>query len=243
VAIADRLDTLTGCFAVGIMPTGAADPLALRRAAIGILRTLLDKQWDLSLSEAAARAYAGFSRVRLDLDAAATDEKLAGFWRARLKALLSDRLPSDVVEACLASGFDRPHDLLLRARALAAIDAPTRASAGEVFKRAANIAKDAPDGPPLPPAKLGAEVHPSEQKLFDALGELKRRLEEAQQSRDYSGAIGSIAAFAPTIGKYFDDVFVMDKDDAIRNNRLRLMREIQKTCSSLANFNLLAPSA
>jgi glycyl-tRNA synthetase beta chain len=240
VAIADRLDTLTGCFAIGIMPTGAADPLALRRAAIGILRTVLDRAWELPLADSVRAAYAGFEGVKLDLDVGQTLDKLVGFLRARLRGLLVDRLPVDVVDACLAASFDRPHDVALRARALAGLDAKLRASAGEVFKRAANIAKDAPEGAARPPAELGSEVHASEARLYDELGELRRRLEEAQGKRDFESALGAIAAFAPTLGRFFDDVYVMVEEDAVRNNRLRLMREIQRTCSTLANFNLLA---
>ncbi|HMR12046.1 MAG TPA: glycine--tRNA ligase subunit beta, partial [Polyangiaceae bacterium] len=83
LALADRLDTLTGCFAVGIMPTGTADPLALRRAAIGMLRTVLDKGWELSLRAATSTAYAGLSGIKLDLPAEATLEKLLPFLEQR----------------------------------------------------------------------------------------------------------------------------------------------------------------
>jgi glycyl-tRNA synthetase beta chain len=238
VAIADRLDTLTGCFAVGIMPTGTADPLALRRAAIGTLRSLLDKGWDLSLSAAIRAAHAAFHDKKLDFDAAQTDEKLVGFFRARLRGLLSDELPNDAVDAVLAVSAGRPYDVALRARALAKLEPSVRQSAGEVFKRAANIAKDAPAGAPLPPREVLPEVHPSEQKLFDALAVLDQRLSHAQ--KDYAAALGTIAEFAPVLGRYFDDVFVMVDDEAVRNNRLRLMKKIHKSCASFANFSLLA---
>lgn len=240
VAIADRLDTLTGCFAVGLMPTGTADPLALRRAAIGTLRTLLDKGWDLSLSEAIRVAYGGFEGVKLDLSVDETLEKLSAFLQQRLRGVLIDTLPQDAVDACIAASADRPHDVALRAAALGAIDADARASAGEVFKRAANIAKGAPTGVPRSPAELGTEVHASESALFIAFADLEKKVSGAQQSRDYAVAIGAIAEFAPVLGKYFDDVLVMAEDPAVRENRLKLMGQIHKTCSALANFNLLA---
>ncbi len=240
VAIADRLDTLAGCFAIGLMPTGAADPLALRRAAIGLLRTLLDKDWDLDVSGAARAAHDGFEGVKLDLDAAATAERLGGFFRDRLRGLLADQLPADAVDACLAAGADRPNDVALRARALGAIDSEVRASVGEVFKRAANIARDAPAGDPLPPAEVQAEVHPSEQALFDAIGTLEKELAASEQRQDYAVALGQIAGFAPVLARFFDDVFVMVDDTRLRENRLRLMRRIHHRCSSLADFNLLA---
>src|SRR6185436_14465936 len=104
VAIADRLDTLTGSCAINVMPTGTADPLALRRAAIGVLRTVLVAEWDLSVSAAVVAAHAGYGGVALDLDAAATAERLSGFLAQRLRGVLGQALPNDVVDACIAAG-------------------------------------------------------------------------------------------------------------------------------------------
>lgn len=240
VAIADRLDTLVGCFAIGQVPTGAADPLALRRAALGVLRTLLDRQWDLSLARAVASAHAAISGVKLDADSAGTAEKLLPFFKQRLRGLLEQELPADAIEACLATDSDRPYDVALRARALARLDAAVRASAGEVFKRAANIAKDAPDGQPLQPGEVSSEVHVSETSLFSAFSELGRQVGAAHQSHDYESALAAIAAFAPVLSRYFDDVLVMADEPKVRENRLKLMRQIHRTCSAIAHFNLLA---
>ncbi len=238
VALADRLDTLVGCFAVGLIPTGAADPLALRRATIGALRTLLEKGWALRLPEAFQAAYAGYTGVKLDQAEDAVCAKLADFFRDRLRGLLADRFPQDVVDATLTADAGDPHDAELRCAALAAMDAPLRATAGEVFKRAANIAKDASPGEILPPSELQQTVQPEEQALFDAFGVLNAALEAA--GADYGQAISAIAAFAPTLAAFFDAVFVMTDDLPLRENRLRLMREIETRCSAIANFNLLA---
>jgi glycyl-tRNA synthetase beta chain len=112
-----------------------------------------------------------------------------------------------------------------------------RASVGEVFKRAANIAKDATDGAPEAPVAVSADVHPSEAALFSAFEALRRSLEA---SKDPAASLSDVAKFAPVLGKFFEDVFVMVEDERLRNNRLRLMREIHRTCSHFANFNLLA---
>lgn len=241
VALADRLDTLVGCFAIGQVPTGAADPLALRRAAIGALRTLLDQQWDLSLPDAISAAYVGFGGVKLDASVPETADKLLGFFKQRLRGVLEQQgLPLDAVDACLAAAAERPHDVALRARALGQIAAEVRASAGEVFKRASNIAKDAPEGEPLEPSRVVSEVHASEAALFRAFGELRGRVEASQASRDYARALSAIAELTPVLGKYFDDVLVMAEDARVRDNRLKLMRQIHRTCSSIAHFNMLA---
>jgi glycyl-tRNA synthetase beta chain len=178
----------------------------------------------------------------LDLDSEATAERLEGFLAQRLRGVLSSELPSDVVDACIAASAERPVDVTRRARALAAIDADVRTAAGEVMKRAANIAKEAPDGEPLPPDQVSAQVHASERALFDAVATLRRTLAESQQSSDHARSLGAIANFAPVLGKFFEDVFVMVDDTKVRENRLRLMRQIHRTCSTIANFNLLAKS-
>ncbi len=237
VAIADRLDTLVGSCAVNVMPTGAADPLALRRAAMGVLRTIIHKQWDLVAPRAVLSAHAGFDSVRLDLDGAVTAERLSGFLAQRLRGILGAELASDVVDACVAAGYERPLDVVRRALALAAIDPGVRALVGEVFKRAANIGKDAPGGVTVPPEDVSPDVHASERALFAAFATLRAELVAGS---DYAHCLGAIAHFAPILGKFFEDVFVMVDDEPVRNNRLRLMRDIQRTCSTIANFNLLA---
>jgi glycyl-tRNA synthetase beta chain len=237
VALADRLDTLVGCFAIGLLPTGAADPLALRRAAIGLLRTLLHKQWRIGLVEAIRSSYGTFVGVKLDLDTTATSDKLGGFLRQRLRGVLSE--PGDVVDACVAASADDPYDVALRAAALGKIEESVRTSAGEVFKRAANIAKEAPPGELKPPASVQPEVHPTEQRVFDAFQTLKAALGGGTTAADYERALNAIAVFAPILAQFFEDIFVMVEDAPLRTNRLHLMRDIHTACSRFANFNLL----
>ena len=243
VAIADRLDTLAGCFAIGLAPTGAADPLALRRASIGVLRTVLDKRWNLSLASALAAAHGGYEGVSLDLDADETGSKLLGFFHQRLRGLLSEQLPGDVVDATLAASADPPHAARLRAEALGAIAPEVRAGAGEVFKRAANIAKESPAGEVAAPESVQDEVHASERALHDGFERLRQSLDAADGKEDYSLAFNAVADFAPTLAQFFDDVFVMVDDVPVRENRLRMMRAVHTTCSRLANFKLLAKQA
>jgi glycyl-tRNA synthetase beta chain len=240
VGLADRLDTLVGCFAVGLSPTGAADPFALRRAALGVLRTVIARKYDFSVTAAVEQAYAGFTGVKLDLALADLAPKLADFFRERLRGLLVDKLPADVVEACLAAEFDRPGDVLARAEALNALAGDVRARAGEVFKRATNIAKEAPNGAPLPPKEVAADAPAIEVALFAALAALSKQLDGARDGRNWGEAFAAIAAFAPTLHKFFEEVFVMVDDEKVRANRLRLMRAISERCTSVAHFQLLA---
>lgn len=233
VTIADRLDTLVGCFAIGLSPTGATDPYGLRRACIGILRTLLDRDLDLRLSEAFAAVYATFDGVALDLDLAKLQSVLGSFFSDRLKGLLSQAFSADVVSAALGVSSDRPIDARARAAAINTMDTDTRTKVGEVFKRATNIAKDAPGGDP----EKGPEA--AEVALYDAFFAMKTELTELSSQGNYQSAFEKLGSLAPTLGTYFDDVLVMAEDETVRNNRLRLMRVISETCSGLARLELL----
>jgi glycyl-tRNA synthetase beta chain len=236
VAVADRLDTVVGCFAVGLTPTGAADPYGLRRASIGVLRTMLERGMDLRLTDAFNAAYDGYTHVKLDVVREELSIKLGDFFTERLRGLLTEKLPADVVAAALAVAAGRPLDARARASAISALDAETRARVGEVFKRATNIWCDAPEGPPAPPLE-GA--HPTEVLLHRSFMQLRGQLSELSKKGDYPAAFRAVAAFAPLLAQYFIDVFVMTDDIPLRESRLRLMRAISETCSALGRLELL----
>ena len=222
-ALADRLDTLAGCFAVGLFPTGAADPFALRRACLGVLRTLIAKGFDLSLPDPFRAAFDGYAGVKLDLSRDDLVARLVDFATERQKGLLSDVLPSDAVLAALAVSASRPLEAKKRAEAIAALDADTRAKVGEVFKRATNIAATAPDGEPTPPP---ATAHATEHALFEAHLALREKLAGFTRAGDFESAFREVGAFAPLLSQYFLDVFVMSEDLEERAGRLRLMPSI-----------------
>jgi glycyl-tRNA synthetase beta chain len=244
VALADRLDTLVGCFAVGLSPTGAADPYALRRACIGTLRTLLGHGWDLSLADLVRLAYAGLAEqnIKLDLDARATEEKLADFVRERLRNLLGESFPADVVDACLAVASDRPIDARARCAALGTLAPELRAKVGEVFKRATNIAKEAPEGgQPVPPTTLEAAPHAAELAVYEGFLSLTAALTSASAEHDYARAFAAIGAFAPLLHEFFTHVLVIAPEAPLRENRLRLMRALRDACGAIAHVQLLQP--
>jgi glycyl-tRNA synthetase beta chain len=235
VAMADRLDTLAGCFAVGLTPTGAADPYGLRRAAIGVLRTLVDHGFDLRLSAAFRAAYDGYGNVALDLGRDDLAQKLGEFFADRLRGLLEASLPKDAVSATLGAA-DRPLDARARALAIAELDPQTRAGAGEVFKRATNIAGKAPPGDPPPPSP---DAHPSERALYDAFSALRAEIRDRVARGAYKEAFSKVCVLVPVLHQYFEDVLVMTDDAEVRDNRLRLMRSISETCQELARLDLL----
>ncbi len=239
VALADRLDTLAGCFAIGLSPTGAADPYALRRACLGVLRTILDRGWALPLDRAFEAAYDGLEGIKLDLGKADLVKKLVEFSTERLRGLLEGQLPADAVRAALGSAWAHPGDARARADALAGLDAEARAQLGEVFKRAANIAeKTEGNGVVAVPPR---DVHESETALVAAVGPLAARIDAlGAGAADYAGLLRDVAATAPLMAKYFEDVFVMSEDAEVRAARLGLMRAIATKCGRIARLELLA---
>ena len=237
VALADRVDTLVGCFSVGLAPTGTADPFALRRACLAILRTMIDHAFDLSIPALVGRAHAAFGGVTLDLNAAEATEKIGEFVSDRLRGLLADRLAADAVRAAIATAPERPLDVKARATAVAALDDVTRAKVGEVFKRATNIAKDAKTGDPTAPP---ADAHASEHALHAAYQSFSKNGDALLAKADYGAFLGEVAAILPVMERYFLDVFVMTDDLPLRDNRLRLMRAISERCALVARLELLA---
>ncbi|MBL9027251.1 MAG: glycine--tRNA ligase subunit beta [Myxococcales bacterium] len=236
VALADRLDSLVGCFAIGLTPSGAADPFGLRRATLGILRTMMDQGLDLSLVDLARAAYEGLRGKKLDLGESDLVDKLIEFAGERLRGLLAEKWPADVVRACLAAGHERPLDVRARVVALAGLDETTRAKVGEVFKRATNIAEKAPPGEP----GAAPSDHPSEAALFSAYARFAERSDALAKAGDYVALLREVATIAPIMHQYFTDIFVMDENAAVREPRLRLMRSISERCTRVARLELLS---
>ncbi|MBS2023085.1 MAG: glycine--tRNA ligase subunit beta [Deltaproteobacteria bacterium] len=250
LGLADRLDQLVGFFGLGKEPTGTADPFALRRAAIGLLRLVTQKQlrFDLvaALTEAqrlhgTQRAPAGTNKVSQE---PALLAKLWTFLAGRLEVLWKDRAAPDAVEAVLATGS---RDLVLLEKKLAALTNerqknPERfAQTAAAFKRIANILSQAQE------KKLAAVAFsvdkaqaPAEKALAQALDAARAKVEQALGEReDHPSAYAALSELKPSVDTFFDDVMVMDPDTSIRDNRLALLRGLHELFSPLAEFGRL----
>ena len=236
VSIADKLDTICGCFGVGLIPTGAADPYALRRATIGIISIIIDRGYSLSLGSLVDSALELLAD-KLVRPRAEVRSDLLEFFRGRLVNLLGNRSPADVVEAVVSVGFDDLADLAARCKALTAFRLRDDYQAlTTAFKRVCNIVKDGVDGA-VDPALFREEA---EHTLYKAFQEAAMKAEAATARRAYLEALGEIAAIKWAIDGFFDAVMVMADDQAVRTNRLALLTAINRLFGKIADFSRLS---
>jgi glycyl-tRNA synthetase beta chain len=245
VAIADRMDTLVGCFAASLEPTGSADPYGLRRAAIGVLQILLGRpDWTLTIDELIETAANGYSGA---LDVTETDcGELSEFFRGRLRGILIDEgLASADVDAALGvpERWGNVCDARARAQALAVL--PT--AAREVFKRIANILDDA-DAKGIDRSGAVDESllnHSSEKALWSAYKSRHSAIGDAFARLDYRGLFSVLVDLQPAVAAFFDKggVMVMDPDPTLRRNRLALLAQIRDEFAQIADFRAVAAAS
>lgn len=254
LAVADRLDTLVGCLAVGLKPTGGEDPFGLRRLAIGALRTLMSHGARVSLRAAAAEALAGYraqasapgaGRWAAAFTDAAKDDVgivtlVSDFCAERMKGMLEERHGRDAVAAAMGARKDDPVDVMERVDALGAFwKTPAAEDLAVAFRRVFNISREAPSG------ELSADdrallVHPAEVALIAAFEETRDGLAPLLAARDYTGAMDLIArTLRAPVDRLFTEVFVMSDDAALRDARLRLLGRVADAVGAFARFDAL----
>ena len=227
LALADKLEAIAGGFALGFAPTGSADPYALRRAAIGVIRTLLDAGWSLSPARAMELAW---STLPDDVKARAkaTPEAATEFLTGRLQSLLASDYPVDVVDAVLAVVGDNLPAAPARCAALAQLRADAAFEPmAQLFKRAVNIVRKAEDengwtasAHAVAPALFES---PAESDLLSALEQADGAVSNALAAGDNLEAARALVALKPVVDGFFDQVMVNAPDPAVRNNRLLLL--------------------
>lgn len=236
VGLADRLHQLVGIIGVGEKATGAADPFGLRRAAIGILRILLARGYHLSLGAAVEATLEALQGVKLANDRAVVAEQVLDFLRGRVRALWAEGADGDLVEAVLGAGFDDVVDARRRLEALAEVKArPDFTPLAVAFKRVANIQEKAGQGQA---AAVDAALlqDDAEKTLLAELERVEREVGARREARDYPAVLRNVATLEPAVARFFDDVMVMAEDQALRANRLGLMRRVGALFAGVADF-------
>ena len=240
VALADKLDTICGLFAVGQGPTGSSDPFALRRSAIGIVN-MLETGLPISLAAAIDESLASFADQGVAFDAAAVRAEVVDFFVTRTKVMLRDGgVNADTIDAVLAAGVEEPAVISQRAHALEdarANDAETFDNLATAYARANNLRKP----------ELGEDVDDAlltepERALAGAVATAEQAVASALASDDFAAALSQLAALRAPIDGFFADVMVMDEDAALRDNRLRLLNRFVAVFANVADFGKMAKS-
>ena len=237
VALADKLETLVGLFGIGQIPTGDKDPFALRRHALGVLRIMIEKSLLLSLFDLVNMAFSAFPKGTLS-DAHTAVET---FMFERLDGLMREQgYTANQVDAVLCM---RPVQIALVPKQLNAVRVfvtlPESASLAAANKRVGNILKKVEGGVPV---KIDATLfkEPAETALYDALAQIRPKVDAAFESGDYTTSLQTLAVLKTPVDNFFDSVMVNVDDPALRNNRLALLNQLHQTMNWMADLSRLA---
>ncbi|MBP7581311.1 MAG: glycine--tRNA ligase subunit beta [Vogesella sp.] len=234
VALADKLETIVGIWGIGLIPTGDKDPFALRRAALGVLRMVLEQPLDLKalIADAAAAFPAGL------LSASVVDEVYA-FALERLKNYLANNYKADEIDAVLALAPTQLNEVGAVLAAVAQFKAlPEAATLAAANKRVKNILKKAEgDIATVNPALFAEDA---ERALFDAIQALAPAVEAKFAAHDFAGALTQLASLRAPVDAFFDGVMVMADDLAVRGNRIALLASLAALFNRVADISLLA---
>ncbi len=231
-SIADRLDTVGGCFAAGLVPSGSKDPLAVRRQGNGILKILIDHRLDASLRQLAAWSLESLGPVPEETLAA-----LQNFFAGRLRFLFEERGYSyDCINAAMAVGCDHPVDTLERVRALQERrQEPDFQALASNFKRVVNILaqSEAPEDAPDPSLMSDA----AELALWERYQQVYPEIEAARQAHEYGESLRLMASLRAVVDDFFLKVLVMAEDPVLRRNRLALLRQLARLFLTLGDIS------
>lgn len=239
VSLADKTDTLVGIFGLGMKPTGAKDPFGLRRASLGIVRILIECKHDLDLSELLDASLASYG----DKLEAPDKQAMLTYVIERMRGYLGDQgYAADAIEAVLAKGVTRPLDIVERLTAMQQFrQTPAAVSLAAASKRIGNILKKI--ATPLPDTVntvLLSEA--AESALYQQLDAVRPVIERHLQSSNYQSAMTETARLRETVDQFFDEVMVMDDNEALRDNRLALLKQVNQLCCATAELGLLKPT-
>jgi glycyl-tRNA synthetase beta chain len=245
LALADRLDSLVGIFSIGQQPSGSRDPFALRRASLGVLRIIIERDIDLDLTQAissAADQFADLSGAKLSGDELC--EQVLTYILERFKTWYKEEgISSEVFSAVSSLGLSNPLDINARIQAVQQFSQlPEAVSLAAANKRVSNIlAKQLGTSSPaaIDPKLLQEDA---EQLLAAEIDRLTQVVAPLFAQRDYTGVLSQLAKLREPVDRFFDDVMVMAEDIQVRNNRLALLHSLRQLFINVADISQLAPA-
>jgi glycyl-tRNA synthetase beta chain len=243
IALADKIDSLVGCFAVGLIPSGSSDPFALRRAAMGVVKILIEAKLPVSISLTIARAARTFSAATRAISISPeTEHQVFEFILDRARFVLRERagLANDEISAALAVGADNLVDAVRRIEAIKAIRKTKNFEPLAVsFKRIRRILEKA--GPESawkqPGVDSGLFTEDAERELHSRAAAILKETEHDKREGRYREALQKISGLRPDVDRFFEDVMVMAEDDRVRKNRLTLLSGLLSQFSTIADFS------
>lgn len=238
LSIADKLDTISGIFAIGIQPTGSQDPYGLRRQALGIINIILDKRWTLNLGELVDFAlYIYVDENNLVFDYKSVKEEIMKFIQGRVKNMFMDMgIRYDIVDGVISTGIDDVYDLKIRADKLN--DYLNREGLADVlfaFNRVVTLAKQAATDE----VKRDLLIEEEEIELYDAFNSVEEKILNSLDDKEYDRALEQFIVLKDPIDNFFDNVMVMVEDEDIKENRLNLLGKISKTMLMICDLSKL----
>jgi glycyl-tRNA synthetase beta chain len=235
VSIGDKIDSIVGCWGVGLAPTGSADPFAIRRQALGIIKIMWDKNYSLSVNDLVARALEQL-KGKINVQPSTVAKEVTEFFRDRLRILHIEGgvMPFDLVDSVLSVWDGNIPDASRRIRAMR--DWKYNSSNFDplmvAFKRVVRIIEGEP-------GKVDQKLfeHETEKALYQTFKEIERKVRPLLAAKEYGQALSEIASLKPAVDKFFDDVMVNVEDKQLRANRHALLAEIRAMFREFADFS------
>lgn len=237
LALAERVDTLVGIFGIGQIPTGAKDPFALRRAALGALRLIAEKELSLDLSDLIDQSINTFDGASIKSD---TKSELLKFFAARSNAMYQELgFSSQVIKSVQVLNISQPADFVHRIRAVKSFDAQAESSdLAEANKRVKNILAKSDFN--QADVKIDQSLFEQDEKiLFETIEQVKGFVKDQTDNAQYGKALEKLASLKDVVNHFFDKVMINVDDVAIRNNRLALINELRSLFMGIADISLL----
>jgi len=238
VGIADRIDTISGCFSIGIQPTGSQDPYALRRQAISIINIILDKELHINLNTLVEKAISPFVEKRIIKDEPSkVVDDIMEFFKQRLKNVLLDKnYEYDVIDSVLKAGLTDIQDSLLRVKELSKWKSQEEfLDIALSFNRVSNLASKAES------ADINTELlaEEAEKELYDSYIDVRSKFNKAMEKKEYDNALKTLMFMRKPIDHFFDSTMVMVEDENVRRNRLAMLKAIENMMIRFADLSLI----